>query len=193
MAFINEATGDIHFKVLYIGSKNAGKTANIQALFCETMANDSSIELNDIIAELPRNNFFDFLPVSYGKIAERNARIHLYTLPSHQLWPTVNISLLLGIDGIVNVIDSRVRFLDKNLSFITEVKKMFDSIQLDFKQIPIIYQMNHSDSYDALPLETLQKNYNLDSSDCVQSVAIQGLGVMETFAKIAEKVVQKVT
>lgn len=80
MAFINEATGDIHFKILYIGSQNSGKTSNIQALFCETMATDKTSEVQELLCDLPRNTFFDFLPISYGKVAERNARIHLYTL-----------------------------------------------------------------------------------------------------------------
>ncbi len=192
MAFINEATGDIHFKILYIGSQNAGKTTNIQSLFCETMVTDKSLDQQEIISELPRNTFFDFLPISYGKVAERNARMHLYTLPAHQLWPTVNISLLLGIDGIVNVIDSRVRYLDKNESNLLQVKKTLESIQVDIHQIPIVYQLNHSDSYDALPFPTLKKNYHLTENDCIEAVAMQGFGVMETFLKIAEKVIQKV-
>ena len=95
MAFINEATGDIHFKILYIGSQNSGKTTNLQSIFCESFENEIKRNNTEVLIDLPRNTFFDFLPVSYGVVADRNARMHLYTLPSHQIWPSVNISLML--------------------------------------------------------------------------------------------------
>ncbi|APJ02948.1 hypothetical protein [Silvanigrella aquatica] len=192
MAFINEATGDIHFKVLYIGSQNSGKTTNLQSIYLQN--NNISDEINDvtILEHIPRNTFFDFLPVSYGTVAERNSRIHLYTLPSHNLWPSVNISLMLGVDGIVNVIDSRVRYLDKYENQVFNTRKLMESLQIDPKNIPSVYQFNHSDAYDAIPFSTLKKNYSLPDEDCFEAIAIQSKGVKPSFLKISEKIIQKI-
>jgi signal recognition particle receptor subunit beta len=192
MAFINEATGDIHFKILYIGSQNSGKTTNLQYIFCESFENEKKRNNTEVLLDLPRNTFFDFLPVSYGAVADRNARMHLYTLPSHQIWPSVNISLMLGVDGIVNVIDSRVRYLDKYDLQLLQVKKLMESLQIDYNSIPFVYQFNHTDSYDALPFSTLKKNYQFKDEDCFEAIASQGVGVMPTFLKIADKIIQKI-
>lgn len=192
MAFINEATGDIHFKILYIGSQNSGKTTNLQSIFCDTSEIEKKSKKTNVLIDLPRNTFFDFLPVSYGNVGERNARMHLYTLPPHQLWPSVNISLMLGVDGIVNVIDSRVRYLEKYDGQQLQVKKLIESLQIEHSHIPSVYQFNHTDSYDALPFSTLMKNYQFPESDCFEAIASQGVGVMSTFLKISEKIIQKV-
>ncbi|KAB8029172.1 hypothetical protein [Fluviispira multicolorata] len=191
MAFINEATGDIHFKILYIGSQSAGKTANIQSLFCETHSDLSEKESTFLLENVPRNTFFDFLPLSFDEVGGRNSRMHIYTLPAHSLWPSVNINLMLGVDGIVNVIDSRVRFLDKNEYQIQYIKKLMDSLQLDFHSIPFVYQFNHSDSPDALPFATLKKNFLLNEEDCIEAIANTGVGVMKTFKKITDKIIRK--
>ncbi len=191
MAFINEATGDIHFKILYIGSQSSGKTANIQSLYCETHADLSLKDHSTLLENMPRNTFFDFLPLSFGDVAGRNARMHLYTMPAHSLWPTVNINLMLGVDGIVNVIDSRVRFLDKNETQIQYVKKLIDSLQIDFNSIPFVYQFNHSDAPDALTYTNLTKNFFLKEEDCFAAIAHQGIGVMQSFNRITNKIIQK--
>lgn len=192
MAFINEATGDIHFKILYIGSQSSGKTTNLQSIFCDHSESLKKKSTATILESIPRNAFFDFLPVSYDRVADRNSRMHLYTLPSHQLWPSVNISLMLGVDGLVNVIDSRVRYLDKYEAQLWNVKKLMESLQIDYKSIPSVYQFNHTDAYDSLPFSTLKKNYGFPDEDCFEAIAVQGIGVMPTFLKLAEKIIQKI-
>lgn len=192
MAFINEATGDIHFKILYIGSQSSGKTTNLQSIFFDNSDNQKKKKSLAVLEDLPRNTFFDFLPVSYAQVANRNSRMHLYTLPSHHLWPSVNISLMLGVDGLVNVIDSRVRYLDKYESQLLHVRKLMESLQIDYANIPAVYQFNHTDAYDALPFSTLKKNYSLPEEDCFEAIAVQGVGVMPTFLKLAEKIIQKI-
>jgi signal recognition particle receptor subunit beta len=192
MAFVNEATGDLHFKVLYIGSQSSGKTTNLQALFLDAYKDVNKKENEFLLESIPRNPFFDFLPLSYGTLAERNARIHLYTLPAHQLWPSVNISLMMGVDGIVNVIDRRVRFLDKNRAQVLYVKKLMESLQIQYNNIPFVYQFNHTDAADALAIETLKNNYCIPDDDCIESIATRGIGVLATFSKIAEKIIAKV-
>jgi mutual gliding-motility protein MglA len=192
MAFINEATGDIHFKILYFGSQSSGKKTNLQSIFCDNTVNPKKRKNANILEGLPRNTFFDFLPVSYGMVADRNSRMHLYTLPSHHLWPSVNISLMLGVDGLVNVIDSRVRYLEKYESQLFHVKKLMESLQIEYANIPSVYQFNHTDAYDALPFSTLKKNFSLPDDDCFEAAAVHGIGVMPTFLKLAEKIIEKI-
>jgi signal recognition particle receptor subunit beta len=192
MAFINEATGDIHFKILYIGCQNSGKTTNLQSIFLEKNKKPKEKTNFSVLKDLPRNNFFDFLPLSYKTIANRKSRMHLYTLPSNQLWPSVNINLMLGVDGIIHIIDSRMRYLEKYNVQSQNLKNLMNSLQIDENKISTVYQFNHSDSYDALPFLTLKETFNLPEEDCIQAVAVEGIGVMETFLKLADKIVSKI-
>lgn len=193
MAFINEATGDIHFKILYIGSQDSGKTTNLQYLFYNNYNLQNKQKKSEFLKDIKRNTFFDFLPMSFGTFENRSTRMHLYTLPAHQLWPSVNISLMLGVDGLVNVIDSRVRYLDKYENQLLHVRKLMESLQIDYTNIPSVFQFNHSDAYDALPFNTLKKNFSLPDEDCFEAIALEGMGVLQTFLKISEKILTKIS
>ena len=192
MAFINETNGEIHLKVLYIGAQSSGKTSNLQMLFYETQGILKDFEINSTIEQSQRNTFFDFLPLSYPQVAGRNCRVHLYTFPSHDLWPSVSINLLLGIDGIVNIIDSRMRCFDKNDNHIQVTRKLMNSLRIDFQVIPTVYQFNHTDSADSVSLSTLKASFTSNEDDFVEAIAYKGVGVLKTFQQITGKIVSKI-
>jgi signal recognition particle receptor subunit beta len=187
MAFLNEDTNELHIKILYAGASGSGKTTNLQSLFKQTSSEISS-QFFDLHSIGGNSQFFDFLPLTYGKTQSHALRLHLFTLPSHDLWPTVNMNLCQGVDGIVGVVDSRLPFLEDNEAAFARVKNLLHLTNRSFSEIPLVFQYNHRDAPNAVDLEGLRKEYSRHGAGEIEAIAAKDTGVLETLESIAERV-----
>lgn len=187
MAFLNEDTNELHIKIVYAGSNGSGKTTNLQSLFKQTSA-EVSTRFFDLHSLSNKGQFFDFLPLTYGEARTHALRLHLYTLPSHDLWPTVNTNLLWGVDGIVNVIDSRVPCVAETEKGILRLKDLLHHVNRSFSEIPMVFQYNHRDAANAIDLRSLRAEYTRHGAGEIEAVAVQDIGVLDTLDAIAERV-----
>ena len=182
---MNFTDNEIKLRILYWGTKNSGKTENINRL------NERFGTMGRKITLLGEDGFticFEFLePVLKIKDAY-GVRYLIYSSPDEA--PALAQELVLqGIDGIVFVVDSDKNRLSDNKKALSELLKLLKEYEEnDSKlQIPIVVQYNKRDLPTALPVETLKKELNLENYPYVEAEAINGKGVIETFVKIARE------
>lgn len=187
MAVLHEVTNELHLKVIYAGAAGSGKTTNLQSLYKQTSGEMSS-RLFDLHSLTQRNTFFDFLPLALGETRNHALRLHLYTLPAHELWETVNYHLLTGIDGIAFVVDSRLGALDANFAQLKYVRGMMQQMGLATEAIPWAFQYNHRDAADALPVDVLKPHFSAEDSEVMEAVAVQDIGVLETIQSLVDRI-----
>jgi signal recognition particle receptor subunit beta len=187
MAFLNEDTNELHIKILYAGAAGCGKTTNFQSLYKQT-STELSTRFFDLHSMAGKSQFFDFLPLTYGKARNHSLRLHLFTLPPHNLWPTVNMNLCLGVDGVVGVVDSRIPFLENNERAFSHLNNLLHLANRSFSEIPLVFQYNYRDAPDAVDVNALKKEYSRHGAGEIEAVAIKDIGVIETLDAIAERV-----
>lgn len=199
MAFLNEYTGELNLKVLYVGAAGCGKTTNLRSVFKQTSTEISS-RLFDLHGLGQGDSVFDFLPLRLGDAqgpsrgahgAERPAqplRVHLYTLPSDDTLQILNQTLFMGVDGIVFVVDSRVSALPENERQWERVNQWLQQQGRRLEDVPLVSQFNHRDAPDALPIRALKARFQRSDSMGVEAVAVQDVGVLETIDAIADAI-----
>lgn len=190
MAIVNEETNEIHLKILLIGGQGSGKTTNLQSLYKQT-AGDLATRLFDLHGMTSRNSFFDFLPLSLGKHQNHEVRAHLYTLPHHQLLPSMNQALLAGADGAIFIVDSRLAKIPESETLFARLKDLVRQAHKNFSNFPIVIQFNHRDDPDAVTVEALQHAFHLEHSPSVESVAVQDIGTVESLDALADLILNQ--
>jgi len=187
MAYINDDSAELYLKILYVGANNVGKTTNLQSLYKQT-SGDIATRFFDLHNLQQRNIFFDFLPLSFGDIKAHALRLHIYTLPSHDLWNTVNFSLCTGVDGIVFTIDSRISRLWQNELQLNRIKKLLQRTGKSFNDIPLTIQYNHRDAIDVADLRALKAEFSRYNAADIEAVAVQDIGVMESLDAVVDRI-----
>ena len=177
MAILNEKTKEIILKAIIVGCRGSGKTTNMQSLFKQTSQemNSRLFDLHDLPKETTQ---YEFLPFAAGTFKEHNIKVNLYTCPTHSIWPTANEILFRGVDVILFVIDSRAQALLENESTLQKCRDTFESMGLNWDQTPKVFQLNHRDAVDALPLSALKAEFGAGA--CTEAVAVQDIGTLES-------------
>ncbi len=182
MAYANFETREIHCKVLYLGPRGSGKTENLRSIYRR-----SSVRLakEPFAFEDEKVIPYEFIPLSIGQLRDFHMKMHIYTLPEHTLYPTFNMVLLRGLDGIVFVADSCLSSLQDNIDAWTATKELLTLEGYNLSALPRVMQYNKRDHEEALALEILQHELNPHGMQEIEAVATQHLGTLETVQKIA--------
>jgi len=184
---INLATKTISFKVVYFGPGCCGKTTNVLKL-SEIMGKEKPVILAN---SDDRTIFFDYTYLDQGEIGDFNIRLNIYTIPGQSLYKVSRKLILNGVDGIVFIADSSKSKLKENIESFKELQKYLEEMGIDIREIPIVIQYNKRDLPDALPVEELEKHINTIKAPYVESVAINGEGVVETINLLKDLMVKK--
>lgn len=187
MAFLNQDTNELHLKIVFTGGVGSGKTTNLQSLYKQTSV-DVPTRFFDLHGLTQPTQLFDFVPLAYGEIRAHALRLHLYTLPAHDVWPSTLMTLLWGIDGLVHVVDSRIPFLSENERQLNRIRAMLTLVNRSFSEIPLVYQFNHRDATNALSISALRAAFSRRGAGSIEAVAVQDIGVLETLDAIANRV-----
>ena len=188
MAYANFETREIHCKVLYVGARGSGKTENLRSIFQKSQIR---LTREPLAFEGQVNAPFEFMPLSIGQLKDFHVKLHIYTLPEHSLYPTFNMVVTRGIDGIVFVVDSSMEALQENLDSWTRLKGMLTQEGYNFAAMPRVIQYNKRDRRDALTLEALRNEFNAAGIADIEAVATEHLGTLETVQKISSLVLDE--
>jgi signal recognition particle receptor subunit beta len=187
MAFLNEYTGEINLKALIVGAAASGKTTNLRSAYKQTCP-DLASRVFDLHGLPDDASGFDFLPLSLGVARGRPARLHLYTLPSHDFFKTLNQALFLGVDGVIFIVDSRSHALPENERQFERIGAWCQVLGRRLEDVPLVFQFNHRDAPDALSIRALRSRYARDGAVGVEAVAVQDVGVLETIDAAADAI-----
>lgn len=189
MALVNHTTREINAKIVYYGPGLCGKTTNIHFIFHRISPNQRG-KLISLATETDRTLFFDFLPVELGSVKGYKVRFHLYTVPGQVFYNATRKLVLKGADGVIFVADSQRAMVDANLESLSNLKDNFTDMGVDLDDFPMVLQYNKRDLPDVMTVKELNAAINPRSIPHYEAVAMNGDGVLKTFAAISKLVLQ---
>ena len=175
MAYANFETREIHCKILYVGAKGSGKTENLKSIFPKTQVR---LTREPLAFEDKHNAPFEFMPISIGQLKDFHVKLHIYTLPEHNLYPTFNMVITRGIDGLVFVVDSSLGALQDNIDAWAKLKDSLTHEGYNLSSLPRVLQFNKRDEHDALSIDALRDEFNTQGLTDIEAVATQHLGTL---------------
>jgi mutual gliding-motility protein MglA len=197
VSFIDLKRNEIQSKIVYYGPGRGGKTTNLRYLY-KTMTTQVSGKMVTIDTKGDRTLFFDFLPLSLGKIMNLTVRIQLYTVPGQVLYNETRKLVLRGVDGVLFVADSiRVQQRQNIESLINLAENLRDE-KTDIRQVPLVLQYNKRDlAGSTIPILSMEElDYDLNrvlQVPAFEASALKGDGVFESLREITKRTVKSVT
>jgi len=189
MSFIDHAAKEINCKIVYYGAGMSGKTTNLQYIYSETSPLVKG-ELVTLPTEKERTIYFDFLPLAVGEIRGYRVRFHLYSVPGQVFYDASRKAILNGVDGVIFVVDSRVRRIDANLESFDNLEINLNLVGHTMDKIPLVIQYNKRDAKNIMSISELEQLFNKQKVPSFEAIAKKGVGVFDTL-KNTGKIVLK--
>jgi len=184
---MHRSVNEVAYKIVYYGPGLSGKTTNLRKVR-DLISPEHRGRLVTLCTRGERTVFFDFLPVNFATIGNDRVRLHLYSVPGQAYYSLSRRVILDGVDGIVFVADSQTERMDANLDSIEDLLGNLESYGLDLSTIPTVLQFNKRDLPSITPVDTMEKLLNRFEWDSIESVAIGGLGPVETLKLMSVKI-----
>jgi signal recognition particle receptor subunit beta len=145
-----------------------------------------------------RTLFFDFLPLTIGKIMNMTIRIQIYTVPGQVLYNDTRKLVLRGVDGIVFVADSLRVQQDPNIESLKNLAENLVEEKITIQEVPLVLQYNKRDLAESkipiLSLEEMEHDLNRELGvPSFKASALRGEGVYETLREISKRMIRTVT
>ncbi|MCK4778882.1 MAG: GTPase domain-containing protein [Candidatus Lokiarchaeota archaeon] len=172
----------LQVKIVYYGPAMSGKTTSIKSLFSYFNKEDSVKSIDNSVG---RTLFFDFGVLNF-KGAEWGLKFLIYSATGQDFYASTRPATLIGVDGLIFVVDSQIEFLEHNLRSWNELKTLFGS---EFYNIPIIISLNKCDLFTIQDLTQEEFLSNIDYNkfrhiSFKKTVAIRGEGVLDSFSEL---------
>ncbi len=169
-------------KIVYYGPAMSGKTTSLKYLF-SLFGKEGEVE--SIESTVGRTLFFDFGVLQF-KGTEWNVKFLLYSATGQDFYASTRPATLKGVDGIIFVIDSQLKNLERNMKSWKELNKIFSE---DIFNISIVVALNKYDlekvekikEEDFMSYIELEKYHYLSFR---KTSAMDGKGVLESFNKL---------
>jgi hypothetical protein len=198
MAFINKSAKEIQVKVVYYGPGRCGKTTNLLYVN-EKMSAQFMGKMISIDTRGDKTLFFDFLPLSLGKIKDFSIRVQLYTVPGQVLYNESRKMVLKGVDGVVFVADSMEVQQASNKESLQNLRENLAEDKLDMDELPLVLQFNKRDLEGSvipvLSKETMEEDLNSmlkNPAPVMMASALQGTGVFDTLREVSKITIKSV-
>ncbi|MGB0646184.1 MAG: GTP-binding protein [Bradymonadia bacterium] len=192
MAFINHPAQEINCKIVYYGPGLCGKTTNLHYLHANTNP-ESKGKMFSLETDTERTLFFDFLPLSFGKIRGFRTRFQLYTVPGQVFYNASRKVILKGVDGIVFVADSDPDRFEANLESLDTLNQNLIAHGYSLEQIPHVTQYNKRDLDAVVEVNFLRQSLNIHGVTDFEASAISGQGVVDTLKSVSKSVLARLS
>jgi signal recognition particle receptor subunit beta len=126
-----------------------------------------------------------------GQISGLKPRFNIYTVPGQVYYRGTRKLVLKGVDGIVFVADSQIKRLDENVEAITDLYEDLDELGFVPEELPLILQCNKRDLPEIMPVDSLKHQLGLNGVPTFESIAVDGVGVLDGLKSIVNQVVTK--
>jgi signal recognition particle receptor subunit beta len=189
--FINWKMREINLKIVYYGPALSGKTTNLQYVYSRT---DPGLrgELICLKTRGDRTLYFDFMQLELGRIKGLKPKFNLYTVPGQPCYIASRRLVLQGADGVVYVADSQLNRLKANIETMRNLEQNLHALGVDHRSFPLVMQYNKRDLPNVAPVALLRMQLSRDGMPEFQSIASEGIGVLETLKATINLVVSRV-
>jgi hypothetical protein len=191
MSVVNLRDRTIQAKVVYYGPPLGGKTTSLRHVH-RVMDPEGRTNLISLNTDKDRTLFFDFLPLSVGRIGDFTLKIQGFTVPGQVKYLLTRRYVLRGADAIVFVADSREAEAENGAAAWRDLKENLAANGLDYASIPLVLQYNKRDEPGVLAVEALDRLLNDRKVPAFETVATTGAGVFEAFASAAASMVERI-
>ena len=188
--FINWKLREINLKIVYYGPSLSGKTSSLQYIHSRTKPERRG-ELISLKTREDRTLYFDYMQFQMGEISGLKPRFNIYTVPGQVYYRGTRKLVLKGVDGIVFVADSQIKRLGENIDAIKDLFNDLEDLGFVPQDVPMILQCNKRDLPEIMPIQTLKENLGLNGTPTFESVAIDGMGVLDGLKSIINQVVTR--
>ncbi|MFK7872915.1 MAG: ATP/GTP-binding protein [Oligoflexales bacterium] len=189
MAIVNHERNEVSCKIVYFGAPGSGKTQNLRSVYRGSASQQGHQSVIELASPTTGNQYFEFLPVSLGRIEDYHVKLHLFTEPS-ETFPSVRDVVLQGLDGCVFIVDSQFDRIQENLECIEKSKAHLKHLGYDLDQIPCIYQYNKRDCESAVEVSILSHDLNSQKSPEFSAIATEDKGTLETVHRMAQLILE---
>jgi signal recognition particle receptor subunit beta len=188
--FINWKLREINLKIVYYGPSLSGKTTSLEYIHSRTNPERRG-ELISLKTREDRTLYFDYMQFEMGSISGLKPRFNIYTVPGQVYYRGTRKLVLKGVDGLVFVADSQIRRLHENVEAIKDLYE--DLVELGFSpgELPIVLQCNKRDLPEIMPVQSIKEQLGLNGIPTFESVALDGIGVLDGLKSIVNSVVIK--
>jgi signal recognition particle receptor subunit beta len=177
--FINWKMREVNLKIVYYGPALSGKTTNLEYIHARTNPHLRG-DLISLKTRGDRTIYFDFMQLELGQIKGLKPRFNLYTVPGQPCYVASRRLVLQGADGVVYVADSQLNRLKANIDTMRSLDENLRALGLNPLDFPLVLQYNKRDLPSIAPVALLRMQLARDGVPQFQSVATEGVGVVET-------------
>ena len=188
MSLINHNAKEIHCKIVYCGPSLGGKTTNVQWIYNQSQGEDKS-ELTVLPSDVERTLFFDFLPLSVGKIRGMSTRFHLYTVPGQVVYENSRRQVLKGLDGVIFVADSQLERMEENIQSLEDLEENLQRQGYEPGKVPMAIQYNKRDLPNVMPVEEMRYTLNRYNVPDFEACARKGQGVFPALKVVSKAII----
>ncbi len=190
MPYINYREKEVCFKIVDHGPGLSGKTTNLMYIY-GVLDTSRKGEIITLDTAQERTLFFDFFPLELGRVGGYAVRFNMYTVPGQTYYEASRRLILEGADGVVFVADSQQERLEENLESFRAMRENLLSFGIDADSFPLVVQYNKRDAENPLPLGRLETELGLNGVTVLESIAVQGTGVLETIRTLSRMVIER--
>jgi len=184
---MDERTKEINCKVVYYGPPRSGKSSSLKSIYNE-VKQESKGELISLTSDNDRTLYFDFVPITLGKLNDYTVRMHLYTVPGDVAYEANRKIISKGVDGVVFVVDSQLEKAEQNISSLKELREILAHEGVGVNDLPMVVQYNKRDLPSAVPVSELRNLLNPRRVPDFETVATKGVGVYDVLKAIGTNV-----
>lgn len=172
-------------KLVYYGPALSGKTTNLLRLH-DLLAREGRGDLMMLDTADDRTIFFDLLPFFLVAPSGLKIKIKVYTVPGQVRHDATRKAVLQRADGVAFIADSQPTEAANNVASFDNLEKNLGFVGLDIDRVPLVIQFNKRDLTGIVPEEEILATWGPTGIPVVMASALQGGGVVETFARLAE-------
>ena len=185
MATIDVKERLLNCKLVYYGTGMGGKTTNLRYIHKKTNPKARG-KLLSLETESERTLFFDFFPMSMGKLKGLETRFAFYTVPGQSFYNLTRKTILKDVDGVVFVSDSQRERMDANVDSYLNLEENLREHKIELKNLPHVIQYNKRDLADISPVEEMRREINIYGVPDFEAIALKGDGVFDTLRTIVK-------
>lgn len=188
--FVNWKMREINLKIVYYGPALSGKTTNLEYVHARTNPQLRG-DLISLKTRGDRTLYFDFMQLELGRIKGLKPKFNLYTVPGQPCYVASRRLVLQGADGVVYVADSQLNRLKANIETMRSLEGNLRALGISPDGFPMVLQYNKRDLSGIAPVALLRIQLARDGVPQFQSVATEGIGVLETLKAAINLVVSR--
>jgi signal recognition particle receptor subunit beta len=190
MVYIDVQHREVTLKLVYYGPALSGKTTNLQQLH-RLMGQGAGSDLVSLDTRDDRTLFFDLLPLRFRTQAGLSIKLKLFTVPGQVIHNATRKIVLQGADGVAFIADSQVSETRNNNESFANLKQNLRQNGLGFEDVAVVIQFNKRDLPGIRSDAEVERIATKGKEPVFTAIAIEGVGVAETFIGLARSTWQK--